>query len=242
MGPPPAGQGKCYDTSRYVNFFTQPASNGGVRIDPGDVILAAIAGPPSPFQVIVGNPGTNPYQQCAAGQAVDGTKCAVLLQHSCFAPPPNDTTFFGDPGVRLSSVVNSAKHNQYTSICDTDYSSAITALGNLIVSQIGAGCLSSPVSNPDDPDCVVEDVTIDPMTGLESIAEIPSCVRNGATPTCWKLAQNDKCNPIINPVTCMPEQFGIAIDRGPGGQPPANTSARVACATIAHSEKVCSGM
>jgi hypothetical protein len=53
------------------------------------------------------------------------------LQHSCAA----STTFFGDPAVRITQVVGAASHNQITSICDTDYSSAMTSLGALIVAQ-----------------------------------------------------------------------------------------------------------
>ena len=47
----------------------------------------------------------------------------------------------------------------------------------------------------------------------------------------WR-ATNDKCKIVRSPVTCMTEQWGVTIDRGPGGQPPPNTTAKVACNTV----------
>ena len=57
----------------------------------------------------------------------------------------------------MNAVINSAHNHSLTSICDTDYTGAIQALGDLIISSIGAGCLNSPIENRADgtPDCVV---------------------------------------------------------------------------------------
>jgi hypothetical protein len=46
--------------------------------------------------------------------------------------------------------------------------------------------------------------------------------------------QKPDCPPILNPIDGTMEQIGISINRG-GGMPPPATTARVACATIAHS-------
>jgi hypothetical protein len=210
---------KLIDIQKYINFFTNPAAQGGVKIDPHDVILATISAPQTPVGEHVATP-------CSDAQA---PSCSVLT-HSCVSPI--DPQFFGDPAVRLATVVNSAKLHQETSICDTDYTSAIQGIGDLIVSQIGKGCLNSPVANPTDPDCVVEDVTTN-TDGTTTIKVISSCARNGNTPTCWSVVQKPDCPPITNPVTGQPEQIGITINRG-GAMPPPATTARVACATIAH--------
>src|SRR5439155_19288530 len=87
----------------------------------------------------------------------------------------------------------------------------INALGDLIVSAIGAGCLNSPIANRADgtPDCVVEDVTANP-DGSITTKEIPSCAENNHTVTCWqvidKLAQYNSqgCTPpgTTPPATC----------------------------------------
>lgn len=224
--------GKLFDVDRYVNFFTKPKAQGGVKVNPEDVILVAIAADPAGG---VSSTIANPGMQNADGQPTEcsgplGQNCAVLVKHSCVAP--SDHRFFGDPAVRLKSVVESAKNHQFTSICDTDYTQALQALGELIVSQIGAGCLNSPILDKENPDCVVEDVTaLD--DGTTAISPIKSCdATQGSTP-CWKLETNDKCKPVTNPFTGESEQFGVTIDRGPGGSPPANTVARVSCSTIA---------
>jgi hypothetical protein len=150
--------------------------------------------------------------------------------------------------VRIHDVVSQAAHSQETSICDTDYSRAIQGIGQQIGQQITAGCLPAPVANPDRPDCVVEDVTTDLMTGRQSIHEIPWCgpaTTPHTTIPCWELTENPKCAAIGNPSkinpdgTCPLEQFGVRIDRGPGGLLPANTSARAECSTIAHSARAC---
>lgn len=227
-----ADGGKLYDVERYINLFTKPVAQGGVKVNPEDVILVAIsADPAGGYETILGNPtkqdGSGQPEPCTGplGQA-----CAVLVKHSCVAP--SDLRFFGDPAVRIKKVVDSAKNHQFTSICDTDYTAALQALGELIVSQIGAGCLGAPITNPDNPDCVVEDVqTLG--DGSTSITKIDPCGANGfVDKSCWKLTPNTKCKEIRSPINCGLEQFGMTIDRGPGGQPPANTTARVFCNTV----------
>jgi hypothetical protein len=227
---------KLTDVQKYINFFTLPAAQGGVKIDPNDVILASITAPPTP----VGEKLTTP---CADATA---PSCTVLA-HSCVAPAPVDAMgnplFFGDPAVRISSVVNAVKLHQQTSICDTDYTSAIQGIGDIIVSQIGAGCLNSPVENrpgTNTPDCVVEDVTSN-TDGTTTIKSIPACDPNSIMPTCWRVVQKPQCPPVPNPMTGMNDQIGISICRSTACDPakdsslaPPNTTARVSCATIAH--------
>jgi hypothetical protein len=243
-GAPPAGQGKCYDVSRYINFLSKPAGEGGAKVDPNDVILVAIAGPTNDVESILANPNPQPpgpYVACPG--PVDGKTCAVVLQHSCIAA--QNTQFFGDPAVRISAVVNSVKNNQFTSICDTSYQAALQSLGQLIVSNIGAGCITSPFGDPSNPDCVVEDITTN-SDGSTTTNEIPACSKNGGAAPCWQLQSKPVCDPNNTVAGCCPticaaagdpgQHFGMTICRGPncmGGQPPANTTARVACSTIA---------
>ncbi len=225
QGLPPAGQGKCIDVTRYTNFYNNTLSNGGVRIDPNDVILAAIDAPETPVQSFLGNPQN--YVQCPAGTTVDGVKCAVLLQHSCNA----SSTFFGDPAVRINQVVSSAKNNNITSICAMDYTSALTTLGQQIVSHIGKACLSSPIANTADPDCVVEDR----LNADNSVADsIQSCASTGNVQPCWAFVTDPMCPQVINPADCSVTQGSIAINRDQSAIPP-GTHASVACATLAHS-------
>jgi len=249
-----ANGGKLFDVQKYIDFFTKPAAQGGVKVDPNDVILVAITAPKDPVGVSITMP-------CA--DQVNTASCPIL-NHSCVAA--TNAMFFGDPSVRLSTVVASAKHNNLTSICDTDYTSAIQALGDLIISQIGAGCLNSPIANRADgtPDCVVEDVTA-LSDGTTQTKEIPSCAENGHVVPCWqvidKLAQYKSqgctppgvtppmtcmlppsCQPVTNPVDMSQQLVTVSIDRGVDGTgkpnpAPAGTTANVSCATIASSSK-----
>ena len=167
--------GKLTDINTYINFFTKPAAQGGVKVDPNDVILVGISAPSDPVGVTVTMP-------CSGQPTV--ASCSTL-NHSCIAA--SNPLFFGDPAVRLNTVIKSAKNSNLTSICDTDYTAAIQTLGNLIISQIGVGCLSSPIANRADgnPDCVVTDVTAN-ADGSQTSVEVPSCVENNNTVPCWQ--------------------------------------------------------
>jgi hypothetical protein len=257
-GQPPAGQGKCYDTSRYINFLSKPSAQGGVKVDPNDVILVGIIGPTTPYESILANPSPmppGPYVQCPG--PVDGMKCAVVLQHSCIAP--QNTQFFGDPAVRITEVINSSANQQLTSICDTSYQAALQSLGQLIVSKIGAGCITSPFADPNNPDCIVEDVTAN-ADGSTTITELPKC--SGSNYPCWSLDPKPICGtggvttgccdattttpPWPTPGVCVNagdpgQHFGVTINRN-GGMIPANTNARVACSTVAVPKDPATGM
>ena len=223
VGLPPTGQGKLLDLSRYINFFAQPASAGGVRSDPDDVLLVSIAAPPSPVQSIVGSPAT--YQPCSSGAAVDGTQCAVLLSHSCTAP--TEATFFGDPAVRISQVLSSVRHSQTNSICDTDYTSALTGLGQLIASKVGGagGCFPGPVANPQDPVCTASAVTSGTTT------PIPSCQKNGNVAPCWNVESNPSCVAQCANDGDPGQQLGVSI-QWPTTGPPPNTTVTIECAIL----------
>lgn len=117
----PAQGGKLTDLAKYINFFAQPASKGGVKSDPRDVVVSLIAAPPSPFSVGVG-----------IGSDVCGTgasSCAIL-DHSCASS--TDSSFFGDPGVRLDAVVQQIADHATQSMCDADYTTIVTTIGDRI--------------------------------------------------------------------------------------------------------------
>jgi hypothetical protein len=229
---PPSAGGKLADINKYINFFSTSAGTGGVKVDPADVILVGISASASAgISSLLANPSPvppGPYTPCPGPI---GTSCGVVLQHSCISP--TNSQFFGDPAVRLNQVISSAKNNQLTSICDTSYQSALQNLGQLIVSNIGAGCITSPLEDPMKPDCIVEDITHN-QDGTTTVTEIPWCGNNHEVPaTCWQLqAKPDKCAAVYKPGDPTAQQYGIQIDRG-GQQPPAATTARVACSTIA---------
>ena len=124
-------------------------------------------------------------------------------------------------------------------------------LGELISSQIGPGCLNSPVASRADgtPDCEVEDVTANP-DGTTSIIEIASCAENNNMPPCWQL--NDllsqyqmqgcvpppgpppvacklplSCQPVTNPVDSKQQLASMSINRGGNPAPAKHDGARL---------------
>jgi hypothetical protein len=235
VGATAAQGGKLTDVQKYINFFRNASAQGGVKIEPLDVNLTAITAESNMgISSLLANPNPTPpgpYVPCPG--PVDGKNCAVVLQHSCISP--QNTQFFGDPAVRINQVVRSLPGDQslVTSICDTSYQAALEALGQKIVSSIGAGCITSPFEKPEDPDCIVEDVTRN-ADGSTTVKQLPFC-GTGAAPPCWKLESKalDKCTPVCAKDGERGQHFGVTIDRGPGGMPPPATTARVACSTLA---------
>ena len=113
-----AAGSQLYDVERYIDFFARP---GGVKANPSDVILAAIASPPSPFA------WTDP-STCAVA-----SPCPNLVASCASAANP---AFFGDPTVRLSAVVNAGLTARLDSICDPDYSGALDGLARQIMARL----------------------------------------------------------------------------------------------------------
>jgi hypothetical protein len=238
-----------YDVSRYINLFLKPTGQGGVKDDPlNNVILVGIDAPETPVTIVqvAANTGAgkgtfpNPaaYQPCPAPNTVDGKTCLVRLQHSC--QNTVQPGFFGDPAVRLNSVINKAQFKNITSICGSDltqtpdYSSALQAVGMLISSAIKPGCIGAKLTNP--PDCVVEDVTSNP-DGSVTEHQLPECTLDnngnpvgGSTYPCWAVVKKAMC--MGNGPGTSPDGVGVTIFRN-NVPPPANTSARVECSTIA---------
>jgi hypothetical protein len=231
----PMDGGQLLDVQKYVDFFKRPAAQGGVKVDPDDVILAGMTGPSDPVAVRLDSP---------CSEDASATECAVL-NHSCISP--TNPLFAGDPAVRLDAVISAARHDNLSSICDTDDSSALRAVGNLIASRLGGGCLQQPVATRADgtPDCTVNDVTANP-DGSTTTTAIPSC--SFSAPPCWRsvdeLAAYDAegctppspptctlpstCQPVVNPVDGKRQLYRIIVDRN-GAPAPAATTPNVIC-------------
>ncbi len=233
--PATAAQGgKLSDVEKYVRFFTLPRTKGGVKANPKDVILAAIAAPKDPVSsVLASGLGCGP-----------GVTSCTNIAHACVAP--DDAAFFGDPAQRLGAVVERAPHHLLTSICDKDYKSALLGIGELINDTLEPACLTAPIADVTHPDCVVEDLGADGQR-----TSIPFCVEGSAARPCWRLcnaadgaarnagcgeaalgALRKHCMPVCNPRDGRFQIVGLDIDRG-GVMAAAGTTAEIACATIA---------
>ncbi len=126
--PATAAQGnKLSDMNKYLAFFTQPKSKGGVKLDPRDVVLAAIDAPSAPFGTV---PASTPE---VCGQGV--SSCAVLGP-SC--ANPTDASFFADPAVRINALVGSAARSTIGSACadDAGYKSTLVNFAQQITAAL----------------------------------------------------------------------------------------------------------
>jgi hypothetical protein len=217
---------KLFPVGKYIDFFTKPAAQGGIKVDPNDAILATISAPDNLVETLLADPSTaaGAYVPCAGPP--DGSTCALVEQHSCVAP--SQPTLEGDPAVRLRQVVSSAQLEQRMSICDTSQKTAIEELTQLFLSRVNAGCVG-PLVDPAAPDCRVDDVTAN-NDGSTTSTPIPSCATS--TPPCWRVES-------VDPTVCLPvcagagdpgQHFRLTVDRG-GAPPPPNTTAVVHCDT-----------
>jgi hypothetical protein len=214
----PAEGGLLTDVQRYVDYFSKPGSAGGVKIDPTDVILATLSAPETPVESLLANPQLTPpgpYEPCTGPLA---TTCAVTLQHSCVSP--SNSSFFGDPAVRLRQVVSSAYASHNTSICDGSYSTAMQSLGTLMSARVTSlGCLPRAPLDAQHPHCEVDNDVFHDDGSVET-TPLSSCT-DGAAP-CWRIESGASC----------PSGYRLSIDLG-GATRPSGTRSHGACALAA---------
>jgi hypothetical protein len=201
----------AYDVSRYVSFFTQPRASGGLKDQPWDVALVAIAPPAMPVETLLVQKGTglglppNPdYVPCGPSLSQN---CLERLKHSC--QNHADPTFFGDPAVRLASVVEQATVHQLASICGDDpnsppdFTGAMSGVGRLMASQATGGCLFRAPVEVAHPRC---NVTVGEGTAAQTL---PTCA-NG-TASCWRLQTDLTCPLVRDPATGGSEQLRLTV-------------------------------
>jgi hypothetical protein len=238
--------GKLNNIQQYIDAFTKPKSQGGIKERPADdVILVGIDAIPTinpadnlvsqpsnglnQIQVILSDPQTTvgqPYTECSTitTDPFANPPCVPVLQHSCQNANPNYRGFFGDPPIRLNTVINSVPIHTVFSICENDYTPALQGLGRLIANQIGVGCITARLENPTQPDCKVEDVTqID--ANQSQVRAIRQCDAGETQLPCWKLESKSAC------VGISPDGLGLTVVRGNTPVPP-NTTARISCVTV----------
>ena len=116
-----ADGGKLFDVQRYIDFLARP---GGVKADPSDVILMSISAPGLPIGWTITSP---------CFDQVNTPSCPAL-NHSCLAA--TNPMFFGDPALRLTTVVGAAYTSAAWSMCDTDYTPAVDDLAQKIIARL----------------------------------------------------------------------------------------------------------
>jgi hypothetical protein len=175
-GATQAAGGKLYEVGRYTQFFAN------LKPDPNAVLLDVIAAAATPVQtILVTYPTTTPYTSCAGPP--NTTSCIVETQHTC--TNVNDATITGDPAVRIDEVLRSTGVHTRSSICDADYSAAMTTLAQRIAAARLGGCIGG-VIDPTAPNCTVtvNGVPIAPcgqgVPCWRVVAPQPSCTYDAA--------------------------------------------------------------
>ena len=221
------------DPSGYYAFLTSIK-------DPSQIVVALIAGDP---QYNNPNDGNATYKALAdnsvvTGSLTEGTNTqALALEPSCSATI-NGNPAIGRPSIRLNDfLANFGDHGLFQTVCQSDYSSALTAIGNLLFTAVSP-CLEGDVdvtdidaSNPGTQiDCSVVDV-VGLDTATETSTQLPVCkmMADGVTPiapmsgACWYVA--------LDAVACAttPTMFTLKVDRTTTA--PEGTNTQISCAT-----------
>ena len=192
----PAANGPLATTTSYADFLATIK-------DPSQTVVSIIAGDPAP------DIATGPLTTSADTQNLALLpSCSVTL---------NGQLSIGRPGIRLAALAQSlGDHGQFQTVCQTDYSAALTAIGATTMNMM-ASCLGGDVAI-DDIDASAPGLqlgcTVTQRAGFGTNGEIdtvmPACdMLNDTTPApagarpCYWL-QND-------PNACAAQNGNIAI-------------------------------
>ena len=162
-----------------------------LKADPSKVLVAAIAGPPTPYVV---------------GSAPPGLPDAApwpVVAHSCTQREPDGAVTTGDPAVRVAEWVRAFGGNGvFQPICADNFRPALTALAYQAADRIEDGCVAGKVLDTSGalwtgataPDCNVTDHAYGPE-GVAVDAVLPACLpgQNAGPTPCWYLTAAQGC-------------------------------------------------
>lgn len=179
---------------------------------PEKIIAAAIAGWPAPNQE-----ATAVYSISGGGGGRFGGGGDAQIDQVCTQAGG------GTPGLREKAFLEGFQHHTLQTVCQANFSGALTNIADLVKAVVGNPCLSGPVRDIDmntagtQADCNVVD---HPINGGDDVV-LPNCdVANGATP-CWSLVAAPECDA---------SGFRVNIDRG-GTPAPMDIQELVRCQT-----------
>jgi hypothetical protein len=148
-----------------------------LKADDGQIMITAITGPRGPYVVHWRQPSTS------------DTSCGLAscpwpeISHSCTSADSS----FADPAVRIAGLVDQFGANgRLLSICDGEFGSALSYVGNDVLHYVNAPCIMGRIAKRADlthDDCTV----VDNATGNA----IPACADTNGTGTCWRLDPGD---------------------------------------------------
>ena len=150
-----------------------------LKNDPGQVLVAAITGPPSPYTVQWKEPSIS-----------DEAGPWPLIAHSCTAADGS----FADPAIRTTAFVNEFGANGLLlPICDADFAPALHRVADLIIDHFAKPCIAGTVAKrpgTDRDDCQVVTTMPDGQGDFAKTVVAPCADTGGAGP-CWQLAPGE---------------------------------------------------
>jgi hypothetical protein len=196
-------RGKLVPVAEFVTFLQS------LKAKPEDVMVAAITGPPTPYDVVL-REKTDPVNR--------QRQLVPEIEPSC-----SSSNGAAAPAVRLNELVAAfGERGTIQSICADDFSPAMKKIGDEIARRASVQCLEGPV------------VDLDPAPGLQANCEvfeqtstadglvrslIPSC--ETSAPPCWRLQISRDC---------VKSSARMSVDRA-GRPAPPQTRTTVLCET-----------
>ncbi|HVU51180.1 MAG TPA: hypothetical protein VHL80_10865 [Polyangia bacterium] len=145
-----------------------------LKADPSKVLVAAIAGPPTPYKVNVG-----------PSQVRGDSSLWPYVEFSCTNMTANDVSTFGDPGVRIKQWVDAFGDNGvFESVCADSYAPALTHIAEQVGKAMGPPCLPAEV---DATRCTFTDRVVDAQ-GQVTSTRLQQCADTADAGPCWRVA------------------------------------------------------
>jgi hypothetical protein len=162
----------------------------GLKNDPGQVLVAAITGPATPYTVTWKAPSTADTS-CMNNPTM--AQCPwPVIGHSCTASDGS----FADPSVRIVEFVNQFGANGLVlPICETNFGPSLDRIASLINASLQPPCITQTVAMDPatgDFDCKVVSHTSNGAGGFND-KTVPACSQNN-TPPCWSLGAVGACS------------------------------------------------
>ena len=186
-------------TGRETKVADEVAFLKGLKADPSQVLVAAIAGPTVPYDVEMQN-----------RTLTDGTiELQPSTDHSCV----QNTGEYGDPAIRIQQWVQGfGDHGLMQTVCAPSFAPALMLVASALGKLSGPSCLSGPFrTNPttQQPDCRVVDRDTSSGSGrIDTV--VPNCAEAGAGQVCWTLSDNPNRCPEPGSKLLVVNRFGTA--------------------------------
>ncbi len=168
------------EDGKLVSFADVVAALKALKTNRNSVLVAALAGPPTPFTVeLAAAPIDDPHPWPRVAPSCHDTAGGTVAR----------------PGVRMEQLVYAFGHNGVIeNVCDDDYAAGIAAIAQSLSDVLGPPCLDAPIAATTGPhgaraDCAITRYADDGGAG----APVPACLDDGDVAPCWTLARDAAC-------------------------------------------------